>query len=119
MKKISKIFAIIALLWAIFSPPLLSVLTATNGVGPWKRLAHTSATDLRSALPKEPLTATTVVNLPAQGVSSSAAALDWGVDAINNILTLQKFYTIISSVFIIILAICVWSTGKKNAKKTI
>jgi hypothetical protein len=115
MKAFSKTFAVIALLWAIFSLPLLSVLTAANGVGPLTRLAHRSATDLRSVLPQEPLTDTTVVTLPAQGVSNSAAALDWAVDAIHKILALHTFQAVISSVAIIILSICVLRTTKRDA----
>ena len=38
MKTFSKTFAVIALVWAILSPPLLPVLYAADGIGPLTRL---------------------------------------------------------------------------------
>jgi len=113
MKTFPKIFAVIALMWAVLSPPLLSVLDAANGIGPMTRFAHRLAGDLSSVLPKEPLTDTTVVSLPAQRVSNAVAALDWATEAIQKIVTLHTFYTVISSVAIIILAICILRTSRQ------
>ena len=115
MKTFSKTFAVIAILWAVFSLPLLSVLTAANGVRPMTRLARSSATELRRVLPNEPLTDTTVVTIQAQGVSNSAVALDWAVDAIHKILALHTIYAAVSSVAVIILSILVLRTNKRDA----
>ena len=115
MKTFSKTFAIIALLWAIFTPPLLSVLHAATGIGPMTRLAHQLAGDLRSALPEESTIDTACVSLPARLVSNSAIELDWARETIQKILTLHTFDTTISSVVIIILSICVFGTCKRDA----
>ena len=115
MKTFAKIFAVIALLWAIFTPPLLSVLHAANGIGPMTRLAHQLAGDLRSALPEKSTIDAASVSLPARLVSNSAAELDWATDTIQNVLTLHTFDTMISSVAIIILSICIFWTCKRDA----
>ena len=115
MKTFSKIFAVIALAWAILTPPLLSVLDAANGIAPLTRLAHRLAADLRSALPEQSAIDTASVSLPARLVSNSAAALDWAGEATQKVLTLHTVDTMISSVVIIILAICVLRTCKRDA----
>ena len=114
MRTFSKIFAVIALLWAIFTPPLISVLHAANGIGPMTRLAHQLAGDLRNALPDESTTDTARVSLPARLVSNSAVELDWARETIQNVLTLHTFDSMISSVTIIILSICIFWTCKRH-----
>jgi len=115
MKTFSKTFAVIALLWAALSLPLLSVLDAAIGVGPLTRLAHKLAVDLRSALPEQSAIDTASVSLPARLVSNSAAALDWAGEAIQKILALHTVDAVISSVAIIILSILVFRIGKRDA----
>ena len=50
MKRFSKIFAVIALAWAILSFLVLPALDASYGVGPMSRSAHHMAQDLRSGI---------------------------------------------------------------------
>jgi hypothetical protein len=115
MKTFSKILAVIALLWAVLTPPLLSVLDASNGIGPMTRLDRQLAGDLRSALPEASTIDTAQVSLPARLVSNSAAALDWAREATQKVLTLHTIDTMISSVVIIILSICIFRTCKRDA----
>jgi hypothetical protein len=115
MKTFSKTLAVIALLWAVLTPPLLSVLDASNGIGPMTRLDRQLAGDLRSALPEASTIDTAQVSLPARLVSNSAAALDWAREATQKVLTLHTIDTMISSVVIIILSICIFRTSKRDA----
>jgi hypothetical protein len=114
MKTFAKTFAVIALLWAIFTPPLLSVLHAANGIAPMTRLGHQLSKDLRSALPDVSTIDTASVSLPARLASNSAAEMDWATKAIQDILTLHAVHTMISSVVIIIMSICIFWTCKRD-----
>ena len=118
MKTFSKTFAVIALVWAILSPPLLSVLDAADGVGPLTRLCHQLARDLRSALPAGPASDPALVSLPGQWVSNSAKALDWAGEGFQKVLALRSLDTLISSVVIVIMSICILRSGKRNSNIT-
>jgi hypothetical protein len=115
MKRFSKIFAVIALAWAILSFLVLPALDASYGVGPMSRSAHHMAQDLRSVLPEQSAIDTASVSLPARQVSNSAALLDWAGEASQGVLRLQTVEILVSSAAIIILSICIFGTSKRDA----
>ena len=117
MKTFAKQFAIIALLWAIFSPPIFHVLSAAHGHS-LSRTLHTMAQYLRSALPQEPASETSVVSLPAQQVSNSVKMLDGVAEDTEQRSAIHAGETIISSAVIIILSICILRTCKRDANLT-
>jgi hypothetical protein len=113
MRTNAKQFAVIALLWAILSPPFLHVLASAHGRDlPWR--LHILARDLRSELPKEPASQTVLVSFPVQRISNSALLLDGIAEDLEQRSEIAG-ETIVSSVVIIILAICILRTGKRNA----
>ena len=115
MKRFSKIFAIIALAWAILSFLVLPALDASYGVGPMSRSAQRMAKDLRSVLPEQSALDTASVSLPARQVSNAAAFLDWAAEASLGVLRLQTVEILVSSAAIIILSICIFVTYKRDA----
>jgi hypothetical protein len=115
MKRFSKIFAVIALAWAILSFLVLPALDASYGVGPMSRSAHHMAQDLRSALPDGSAIDTAHVSLPARQVSNAATFLDLASEASQGVLRLQTVEIVVSSATIIILCICIFGTCKRDA----
>jgi hypothetical protein len=115
MKTFAKTFAVIALAWAILSFLVLPALDASYGVGPASRSAHRMAQDLRSALPEQSAIDTASVSLPARQVSNAAAFLDMASEASQGVLRLQTVEVVVSSATIIILAICIFGTCKRDA----
>ena len=118
MKTFFKIFALIALTWAILIPFLLAVLNAADGVGPVTEGAHSLARYLNSTVPQGPVSDTTFVSIPAQRVINSEAFLDLAADDVQKTLMLQNFNTWVSSVVIVILSVCLLKTCKREAKTT-
>jgi hypothetical protein len=109
MKKL----AVAAILWAILSPPLLGVMEFASGHDLPRRL-HLRAEVLRMELPKESTGETALISV--NSVSTTANIVD---DIANNLEQRSKIdtiETIISSVIIIILSICILSTYKRDAK---
>jgi hypothetical protein len=73
------------------------------------------ARDLRSELPKEPASQTVLVSFPAQRISNSVLLLDGIAEDLEQRSEIPAGETIVSSVVIIILSICILRTGKRNA----
>jgi hypothetical protein len=113
MNTFFKTFAVLAILWAIFTVTILPALVAAHGVGPMSRSAHHMARDLRTAVPEQPTNDVPLVTLPAQRVFNAAQLLDWAGDASQDVLSLQAFHSVISSVIIIILSICTLRACRK------
>ena len=122
MKIVSKtdavILATIALLWAIFNPLLLPALNAgTFYYHGMPGLLRIMAQDLRTALPKDPTSDTALVSLPAQRVSKTADVMDEVAKDINDP-SPGEVFNMISSVAIVVLAICIFITCKRDENVT-
>ena len=108
-----KHLAVAAILWAILSPPLFSVMEISSGHDLPRRL-HLRAEVLRMELPKESSGETALIRV--NSVSTTANIVD---DIANNLEQRSKIdtiKTIISSVIIIILSICILRMYRRDAK---
>jgi hypothetical protein len=117
MKTFSRILAVIALLWAILIPLLGTVAEGAHHGMP--RILHRMAQELRSALPKGPANDTALVSLPAPRASNMAEVLDNIAEDIKNLSAGNTVYTVIQSVVIIILCVCIFGLCKKDANTAV
>jgi hypothetical protein len=109
MKKL----AVAAILWAILIPPLLCVIKIASGHNLPRRL-HLSAELLRMELPKESTGETALISV--NSVSTTANIVDGIANNLEQRSKIDTVETIISSVIIIILSICMLSSYKRDEK---
>jgi len=113
MKTLSRTLAVIAILWAILSPPIFHVLASAHGRDlPWR--LRITARDLGTTLPQKPASETAIISLPAQRVSNSVKMLDGFAEDIEQRSAIYAGETVISSVAIIILSVCILSACKRD-----